>query len=241
MMQVSLMITCIADMMYPQAGKDTVELLERFGCTVDFPENQTCCGQPAFNSGYNGQAKRAMKQTIQAFKHSSYVVSPSGSCVAMVKQYPDILQDEPEWYERAKNLAAKTYELTQFIVYVLNVTDVQSTFSGTITYHPSCHMTRILGEKEAPLRLLQNIKGATLVPTERQEDCCGFGGTFAIKNSALSTEMVTEKVSHIATANVHYVVGCDVACLMNIEGKLTRDGKRIEVRHIAELLNTVDA
>lgn len=240
-MQVSLMITCIADLMYPQAGKDTVELLERFGCTVDFPMNQTCCGQPAFNSGFHKRAKEAMKQTIKTFETANYVVSPSGSCVAMVKQYPYILQNEPAWAERATKLAEKTYELTQFLVYVLNVTDVQSTFSGTITYHPSCHMTRILGEKKAPLRLLQNIKGATLVPTERQEDCCGFGGTFAIKNSALSTEMVSEKTTHIEAANVHYVVGCDVACLLNIEGKLTRDGKRIEVRHIAELLNTVNA
>lgn len=240
-MQVSIMITCIADMMYPQAGKDTVELLERFGCVIDFPTDQTCCGQPAFNSGYLKRAKEAIKQTIQVFETSPYVVSPSGSCVAMVKQYPDIFRHDQVWYERAKQMADKTYELTQFLVYVLNVTDVQSTFSGTITYHPSCHMTRILGEKEAPLQLLHNIKGATLIETERQEDCCGFGGTFAIKNSALSTEMVTEKTTHIEEAGVHYVVGCDVACLMNIEGKLTRDGKRIEVRHIAELLNTVGA
>src|SRR5699024_10103492 len=129
------------------------------------------------------------------FSNASYVVSPSGSCVAMVKQYPDIFRNEPEWYDQAVALAEKTYELTQFLVNILNVTDVKATFSGTITYHPSCHMTRILGEKETPLQLLKNIKGITLVDMERKEDCCGFGGTFAVKNSAISTEMVSEKVA----------------------------------------------
>lgn len=237
MMKVSLFITCLCDMFHPNIGKDTVEVLERFGCDVDFPEAQTCCGQPAFNSGYLRQSKKAMKQMIRSFEHAHYIVGPSGSCVSMLKEYPKIFAGDKEWEEKAIEFAEKVYELTQFLVDVLNVTNVGSNFKGTVTYHPSCHMTRILGVKDAPVILLQNIKGVDLIELPKKENCCGFGGTFAIKNAAISSEMVAEKSQHISETKAEYLVGGDMACLMNIGGMMSREGKNVKVIHIAEILN----
>ncbi|MBO1002315.1 (Fe-S)-binding protein [Pseudogracilibacillus auburnensis] len=236
-MKVSLFITCLCDMFHPNIGKDTVEVLERFGCDVDFPEAQTCCGQPAFNSGYLRQSKKAMKQMIRSFEHAHYIVGPSGSCVSMLKEYPQIFVGDKEWEEKAKEFAEKVYELTQFLVDVLKVTNVGSNFKGTVTYHPSCHMTRILGVKDAPVILLQNIKGVDLIELPKKENCCGFGGTFAIKNAAISSEMAAEKSQHISETKAEYLVGGDMACLMNIGGMMSREGKNVKVIHIAEILN----
>lgn len=236
-MKVSLFITCMCDILASDVGKDTVEILEKVGCEVDFPEAQTCCGQPAFNSGYLKESKQAMKQMIRAFDKSKYVVGPSGSCVGMLKEYPKIFAGDAEWEGRAKELAEKTYEITQFLVDVLNVVDVGSTFSGRVTYHPSCHMTRILGVREAPRKLLENIAGVELIELPLAEDCCGFGGTFAVKNSVISTEMVKEKAKFVEETKVDYLVGGDMACLMNIGGRMTREGKQVKVMHIVEMLN----
>lgn len=236
-MKVSLFITCVCDMFYANVGKDTVELLEKLGCEVDFPYDQTCCGQPAYNSGYLQDSIKTMKQTIRAFEDAEYVVGPSGSCVGMIKQYPEIFKGDPIWEEKAKKLANKSYELTEFIVNVLQIVDVGSKFEGTVTYHPSCHMTRILGVKEAPITLLENIKGVKLIDLRMKEFCCGFGGTFAVKNEVISTEMVTEKANFVSETEAEYLVGGDMACLMNIGGKLLRTGKNIKIIHIAEILN----
>lgn len=236
-MKVSLFITCYCDLLASNVGKDTVELLERVGCEIDFPEQQTCCGQPAFNSGYLEESKKAMKQMIKAFQYSKYVVGPSGSCVGMLKEYPRIFKDDPVWCDAAQNLADKSYEVTQFLVDVLGVVDVGSTFEGKITYHPSCHMTRILGVKAAPLTLLQNVKGAELVELPIKEDCCGFGGTFAVKETAISTAMSAEKFQHVAKTGAEYLVGGDMACLANIGGRMTREGKSIKIAHVTEILN----
>lgn len=225
-------------MFHPNVGKDTVEILERFGCELDFPDTQTCCGQPAFNSGYKKESKKAIKQMIRAFEHAEYVVGPSGSCISMMKEYPKIFTGDAEWEEKAKNLANKAYELTQFLVDILKVTDVKSNFSGTVTYHPSCHMTRILGVKDAPLQLLENIKGINLIELPNSENCCGFGGTFAIKNAEISTEMAREKSRHVSETKAEYLVGGDMACLMNIGGMMSREGKKVKIVHIAEILNT---
>ncbi|MGM8364457.1 (Fe-S)-binding protein [Virgibacillus sp. W0181] len=236
-MKVSLFITCLCDIFTPEVGKHTVEILEKSGCEVDFPEGQTCCGQPAFNSGYLKDSKQAMIQMIQAFQYSDYVVGPSGSCVGMIKEYPKALANDSQWKEPAKKLASKTFELTQFLVDVLHITDVGSQFRGKVTYHPSCHMTRILGVKDAPVTLLKKIPGVDLEELQNKEDCCGFGGTFAIKNAAISTEMVKEKSRHISNTEAAYLVGGDMACLMNIQGRMQREGKEIKVVHIAEILN----
>lgn len=237
-MKVSLFITCISDIMFPNVGKNTVEILERLGCEVDFPTMQTCCGQPAYNSGYLEEAKGSMKQMIRAFKDAEYVVGPSGSCVGMIREYPHVFKGDSEWEKPAQELAAKTFELTQFIVDVLGVKDVGSTFKGKVTYHPSCHMTRILGVKDAPKILLQNVKGIEFVELPSGEDCCGFGGTFSVKKPEISAEMVKEKSRHVTETGAEYLVGGDMGCLMNIGGRMQREGKNVKVIHISEILNT---
>lgn len=239
-MKVSLFITCVSDIVFADVGKNTVELLERLGCEVDFPAAQTCCGQPAYNSGYLEEAKKAMKQMMKAFKDSEYVVGPSGSCVGMLREYPRIFKGDPEWERAAVDLADKSYEVTQFIVDVLGITDVGSTFKGRVTYHPSCHMTRVLGVKEAPTKLLNNIKGVDFIELPVKEDCCGFGGTFSVKNPEISQEMVKEKSQHVSETEAEYLVGGDMGCLMNIGGRMRREGKNVKVMHITEILNTHD-
>ncbi|MFC7395075.1 (Fe-S)-binding protein [Scopulibacillus cellulosilyticus] len=237
-MRVSLFITCLGDIFYPNVGKDVVEILERLGCEVDFPENQTCCGQPAFNSGYRAEATKAAKQMIKAFENAEYIVTPSGSCAAMFREYPELFEDGSEWHERAKAVAEKTYEFTQFIVNVLGVEDLGAVYPAKATYHTSCHMTRLLGEKEAPFKLLKHVKGLELVPLPNNYDCCGFGGTFAVKMVPISEQMVDEKIQHIEETDADILIGADNACLMNIKGRIDRRGKPIEVKHIAQILNT---
>lgn len=237
-MKVSLFATCLIDLFYTNAGKATVELLERLGCEIDFPEAQTCCGQPAYNSGYVKEAKEAMKHMIRTFEHADYVVTPSGSCATMLKEYPRVFQGDREWESKAKALADKTYELTQFIVDVLKVEDVGAKFQGRATYHTSCHMTRLLGVKEAPFKLLKNVKGLELVPLPNAHQCCGFGGTFSVKMGPISEQMVDEKIEHIEEVNADYLIGADCGCLMNIGGRIERQGKPIKVMHIAEVLNS---
>jgi L-lactate dehydrogenase complex protein LldE len=237
-MKVSLFVTCLVDMFQSNVGKATVELLERLGCKVEFPESQVCCGQPAYNSGYTSESKEAMKMMIETFEKAEYVVTPSGSCAFMFKEYPHIFKGDPVWESKARNLAEKTYELTQFIVDVLKVEDVGATFEGTVTYHTSCHMTRLLGVKEAPITLLKNVKGLRLTELPGKEQCCGFGGTFSVKMAKISEQMVDEKVHHIEETEADYLIGADAGCLMNIGGRIQRRGKPIKVLHIAEVLNS---
>ncbi|EWG12703.1 (Fe-S)-binding protein [Cytobacillus firmus] len=236
-MKVSLFATCLVDMFQGNAGKAAVELLERLGCEIDFPESQVCCGQPAYNSGYVNESKEAMKRMITAFEHAEYVVSPSGSCAYMFHEYPHVFKGDSVWEPRAKKLAEKTYELTQFIVEVLNVDDVGAKLKGKATYHTSCHMTRLLGVKEAPMRLLKNVKGLEFQELPGKEQCCGFGGTFSVKMAQISEQMVDEKVGHIEETEAEILIGADAGCLMNIGGRIGRQGKPIRVMHIAEVLN----
>lgn len=236
-MNVSIFITCLCDTMASHVGKNMVEILERVGCKLDFPEAQTCCGQPAYNSGYLPESKRAMQQMMKAFKDSEYVVAPSGSCVAMFKEYPNIFKDDPEWLPLAESLANKSYELTQFLVEVMHITDLGSTFTGKVTYHPSCHMTRLLGVKDAPQILLEHVAGLELVPLPLAEDCCGFGGTFAITIPVISEQMVEEKTRHVLETEAEYLIGGDMGCLMNIGGRLRRNNEPLSVLHITDILN----
>jgi L-lactate dehydrogenase complex protein LldE len=235
---VSLFITCISDAMYPNVGKAVVRMLRHYGCKVDFPENQVCCGQPAYNSGYQEDAKKAAKQLIRAFEKSEYVVAPSGSCVSMVRHYyPNMFATDPEWREKAQNLADKMFEFSEFMVRVLKVTKVNAEFEGTATYHCSCHMTRGLGVVAEPLQLVQGIDKLQYVDLPYKNDCCGFGGTFAVKMHDISGEMVDEKAKHIIETGANILLGSDMACLMNIEGRLRRLGHDIKAYHIAELLD----
>lgn len=235
-MKVSLFVTCLVDTMAAHIGKNAIELLERVGCEVDFPNGQTCCGQPAYNSGYLKESKEAMKQMMLAFENSEYVVAPSGSCVSMLRMYPKVFEADPNWAGLAEDLAKKSYELTDFLVNVLQITDLGSTFPGKITYHPSCHMTRLLGVKDAPRILLEHVQGLEIVPLPYAEDCCGFGGTFAVTIPEISEQMVEEKSRHVIETEADYLVGGDMGCLMNIGGRLRRNGQSLPVLHLTDVL-----
>ncbi|GAB2699652.1 (Fe-S)-binding protein [Paenibacillus thermoaerophilus] len=236
-MKVSLFVTCLADQMYPEVAESVVRLLHRYGCEVDLPELQTCCGQPAFNSGYQDEARAVARNLIRAFEHSDYVVSPSGSCAGMVHHYyPDLFRDEPEWKAKAEALVAKTYEFSQFLVRVLGVKDVGASFPYKVTYHPSCHASRLLGVREEPLELLRNVRDVEFVDLPKKEDCCGFGGTFAVKMADMSEAMVCEKAAHVCETGAEVLVGGDMGCLMNIGGRLNKEGKPVRVLHLAQLL-----
>jgi L-lactate dehydrogenase complex protein LldE len=237
-MKVTLFATCLVDMFQSSVGKATVELLEHLGCEIEFPESQVCCGQPSYNSGYVKETKEAMKRLIETFSDAEVVVSPSGSCAYMLKEYPHIFNGDPVWEQKAQELADKTYELTQFIVEVLKVEDVGATFEGKVTYHTSCHMTRLLGVKEPPMTLLKNVKGLTFTELPGKEQCCGFGGTFSVKMAQISEQMVDEKVRHVEETGAEYLIGADAGCLMNIGGRIGKQGKPIKVLHIAEVLNS---
>ncbi|WP_019153029.1 (Fe-S)-binding protein [Robertmurraya massiliosenegalensis] len=237
-MKVTLFATCLVDMFQGDVGKATVELLERLGCEIDFPESQICCGQPAYNSGYVEDTKPAMKKMIETFEHAEYVVSPSGSCAYFFKEYPHIFKGDPVWEPKAQALADKTYELTQFIVEVLGVKDVGASLEGKATYHTSCHMTRLLGVKEAPMELLKNVKGLEFTELPGKDKCCGFGGTFSVKMSHISEQMVDEKVQCVEETEADILIGADAGCLINIGGRIDRKGKPIRVMHIAEVLNS---
>lgn len=236
-MRVSLFITCLADQFYPEVGESVVRLLHRYGCEVDFPETQTCCGQPAFNSGYQDEAREVARNLIRAFERSDYVVSPSGSCTGMVHHYyPQLFENEPEWKVKAEAFIAKTYEFSQFLVNVLGVKDLGAELPEKATYHPSCHATRLLGVREEPGVLLANVKGLELIELPKKEDCCGFGGTFSVKMADMSEAMVCEKAGHVCATGANVLIGSDMGCLMNIDGRLNKENKPVRVMHLAQVL-----
>ena len=235
-MKVSLFITCLSDALYPRVGEAMVRLLAKYGVSLQFPTVQTCCGQPAFNSGYWKEARESAKTILDAFEDSDFVISPSGSCTGMIHHYPKLFEDDPVMLKRANRLQSKSYEFTQFLVQVLGVTDVGAAFPHKVTYHPSCHGSRILGVKDEPLALIQNVKGLELIPLPFAEDCCGFGGTFAVKMADISGAMVTEKVDHVLETEAEVLVGLDMACLLNIAGNLRYRNEPVRVMHLAELL-----
>jgi len=237
-MKVSLFITCLADTLYPEVGESVVRVLSDYGCEVDFPEAQLCCGQPAFNSGYQDEAREVARGLIRAFEHSDYVVSPSGSCTGMVHHYyPYLFENEPEWKAKAAALVEKTYEFSQFLVGVLGVTDVGASFPHSVTYHPSCHAMRLLGVSEEPLQLIGAVKDIAFTELPRKQDCCGFGGTFAVKMADMSEAMVCDKAACVCDTGAEVLVGTDMGCLMNIGGRLNKEGKPVRVMHLAQLLD----
>jgi len=234
---ITLFIQCLVDSMYPEVGQAMVRLFEKLGISVTVPLDQTCCGQPAFNSGYRKEAKIAARRFISIFETAEVIVCPSGSCVDMVKhQYPGLFTEEPAWQKRAEAVSEKIFELSEYLVDVLGVEDVGARFQGRVTYHDSCHLSRNLGVIEQPRRLIANIRGTQLVEMKNPEKCCGFGGIFSVKYPDISTAILEEKVDNIVAAEVDAVVGCDISCLMNIQGMLSRRNSRIKIMHIAELL-----
>jgi L-lactate dehydrogenase complex protein LldE len=235
-MKVSLLVTCLGDALFPDVGVATVRLLRRLGVTVDFPEAQTCCGQPHFNSGFRGDARDLARHTIKAFDNGQPVVTPSGSCAAMVKlEYPELFHGDRVWHERALNLAQRTHELSSFLIHVLGVEDVGARFDGKATYHMACHL-RGLGIATEPERLLRNVRGLELLPLERHDECCGFGGSFSVRYPEISGAMVNDKVKFIEQSGADAVVATDAGCLMNIAGCLRRRGSKVRALHLAQVL-----
>ncbi len=237
-MRVALFVTCLVDMMRPRIGFATLRLLEAAGCQVEVPETQTCCGQPAFNSGDRAAAASLAKKTIAEFEPFDYLIAPSGSCADQIRtEYPGLLADDPQWRDRAIALASRVYELTDFLVNVAKLDSVSSDFRGSVTYHDSCTGLRSLGIKEQPRKLLAKLPGVELREMKGAEECCGFGGTFAVKFGDISTAIAAKKCDNAVTTEADAIVGGDLGCLLNIEGKLRRMGnERTKVLHIAEVL-----
>lgn len=236
-MKVNFYVTCIGDALKANMARDSVLLLEKLGCEVIFLERQGCCGQPAINGGYVNDAKLAMKSLIGTFEENDYpIVSPAGSCTYAIKSYAKYLSDEPEWAARATSVAERMQDLTAFIVHTIGIINVGARLPGKAVYHPSCSLSRKLGVVEEPLALLNNVEGLELLPIVNQETCCGFGGTFSVKMSEISGEMVKEKVEHIMNVVPDFVIGADTSCLINISGRLTREKRPVKVMHIAEVL-----
>lgn len=235
-MKVSLFITCLVDQLCPEVGLATVKVLEKAGCEVEFDERQTCCGQPAFNTGYRKEAQKFARRFIEIFENAEVIVSPSGSCTAMVKHFHQLFPDQKEWRERSEKLAEKTHELGEFLVNVVKKEDVGARLSGKMTWHDACHALRDLGIKNEPRTLLQNVGGAELVELQGADECCGFGGTFSVKYSEISAAILDKKIENIEASGADFVVACDASCLMQIGGRLSRNGSKIKPKHIAEIL-----
>lgn len=238
-MKVSLFVTCLVDQLWSSVGTSSVAVLRRVGCEVEFDDRQTCCGQPAFNTGYRNEARLVAKRFIEVFEESrsEAIVSPSGSCTAMVHHFRELFTEEPQWRERAEAIAARTHELSSFLVRVLKTEDVGASWQGKLTWHDACHGLRDLNLKTEPRKLIRNVRGAEFVEIENAESCCGFGGTFSVKYPEISVAILDQKIEAIERAGVQAVVSGDASCLMQIGGRLSRKGSKVRVMHLAELLN----
>lgn len=240
---VALFATCVNDTMFPETPKAVVRLLERLGCTVEFPPGQTCCGQMFTNTGYFAEAMGSVRTYADTFADYDYVVGPSGSCVGSVRHQHEMLArhagDEP-LAEDAKAVASRSYELSEFLIDVLGVTDVGAYFPHRVTYHPTCHSIRVAKVGDRPLRLLRAVGGIELLDLPGAEQCCGFGGTFSIKNPDVSIAMATDKARNVTSTGAEYLVAGDQACLMNIGGVLHRDHEPVRTIHLAEILASTE-
>jgi L-lactate dehydrogenase complex protein LldE len=244
-LKASLFVTCVVDQFYPEIGESAVRVLRRLGVDVDFPEEQTCCGQPAFNSGFRSDAKPLARRFLDTFENAEAVVVPSGSCTAMVRVfYPELFHDDPRIASRIDAVAGRTFELTEFIVDVLGVTQLPANPEAarrTVTYHEGCHLRREIGVTTQPRALIEAAPGVELVEMEQAEVCCGFGGTFAVKYADISGAMLADKVSSVADTGADAVVSCDSTCLMQIGGGLEKQDRSARPLHIAQLLDEATA
>jgi L-lactate dehydrogenase complex protein LldE len=235
--RVALFVTCLVDLFRPTVGFSAVKLLEDAGCEVLVPAAQTCCGQPAFNSGDRADARALAERVIAAFESYDFVVAPSGSCAGMIKKhYAEVFAGDPNWIPRVERLAARTFELTSFLRDVLGVTAVDARFEGTVTYHDSCSGLRELGVRSQPRDLLASVEGLQLAELRDADVCCGFGGTFCVKYGEISDRMVGKKTAAIAETGAGTLLAGDLGCLLNMAGKLRRQGSDVKVRHVAEVL-----
>ncbi len=235
--RVALFVTCLVDLFRPSVGFAAIKLLEEAGCTVEVPPLQVCCGQPAYNSGDRATTRAIAAQVIGAFEGFDAVVAPSGSCGGMLSHhYPALFDDDPAMKARAEDLARRSHELVSFLVDVLGVKSVAARYDGTVTYHDSCSGLRELGVKDQPRRLLESVKGLKIKEMQTPEVCCGFGGTFCVKYPEISNAMVTEKSADIEQSGADTLLAGDLGCLMNMAGKLQRQGSPVRARHVAEVL-----
>ncbi|MFE6689060.1 (Fe-S)-binding protein [Streptomyces sp. NPDC057743] len=247
-MRVALFVTCVNDTLRPRTGQAVVTLLERLGVEVDFPDTQSCCGQPQFNTGYRHATEPLVHRFDRAFADYAYVVTPSGSCAAMVRDNYPRIGARAAAEGRGRELAGaaaravpKTFELTEFLVDVLGVTDVGAYYPHTVTYHPTCHGLRLLGLGDRPRRLLERVRGLTLRELPGAEECCGFGGTFAVKNPAVSAAMGADKIRAVTGTGAEAMCTVDNSCLLHIGGMLTRQGSPVRPVHLAEILASTEA
>ncbi|MFL6133281.1 MAG: (Fe-S)-binding protein [Nocardioidaceae bacterium] len=243
-MRVALMVTCINDAMFPDTGKAVVRLLTRLGVEVDFPSSQTCCGQPMVNTGYLDEAVPVVRNFVESFAGYDAVVAPSGSCAGSARHQHSIVArraGDPELAAAVGQISPKVYELSEFLVDVLGVEDVGAYFPHTVTYHPTCHSLRMLGVGDRPTRLLRAVRGLRLVELPNAEECCGFGGTFAMKNADTSVAMGSDKARHVRETGAEIVVAGDNSCLMHIGGLLSRQRSGVRVMHLAEILASTES
>lgn len=240
-----IFITCLVDTFFPDVGESMVKVLDDLGVEVDFIEDQTCCGQPAFNSGYQNDARVVAERFLSIFEKALnidpdkeiYIICPSGSCTSMVKVfYEELFKKSPETLKKVARIKEKTYEFSEFLVKVLNTVDVGAKYEGSVTYHASCHLLRELRVKDEPTELIKSVKGVEFKEMEMHDSCCGFGGTFSIKFPKVSVSMLDEKIKCIVKSGADTVVSADMGCLMNIEGALSRRNIPIKVIHLAQLL-----
>lgn len=237
--RVQLFVTCIVDTLFPHVGEAVVAVLERLGLEVCFLPEQTCCGQPGYNGGFRAEARQVALHFLDVFEPTApdLIVVPSGSCAAMITHaYADLFRDDPVNQRRAQAVAARTYEFAQFLVDVLGVSDVGARFPGTLTYHASCHLLRYQHVKDQPRTLLAHVAEAQVVPLTGAEECCGFGGLFAVKHGDLSGAILDKKIENLTASGAATLVGCDMSCLLHIQGGLHRDGRPMQCRHLAEIL-----
>ncbi|OGN93312.1 MAG: hypothetical protein A2Z71_02470 [Chloroflexi bacterium RBG_13_50_21] len=236
--KVQLFVTCIVDTLYPEIGEAVVQVLERAGSSVEFQPQQTCCAQPAFNAGLHSKARKMAEHTIKVFEGTTGpLVVPSGSCAGMIRyHYPALFEGDKEWLPRAKALADRTYEFTEYLVDKLGVDDLEACFPSKITYHSSCHLYREMGIDRQPRLLLKNVRELEFIELPETTDCCGFGGVFSIEHPEISAEMMKRKITNIETTGAPLVVTCDAGCMTNINGGLHRMGKPQRAVHIAEIL-----
>jgi L-lactate dehydrogenase complex protein LldE len=235
--KVSVFVTCVVDQLFPRVGMAMVEVLERAGCQVEFREEQTCCGQPAFNSGYRAEAAGVAEHFIRTFRDADFVVVPSGSCTSMVTHhFYDLFPKDSAMHEETEYLAPRVWEFSRFLIEVAKVEDLGARFEETVTYHDSCHALRELHIKDGPRRLLSKVKGLTLKEMSIPEECCGFGGTFSVKFPEVSGGMARTKIESIHATGASAVVSIDSSCLMQLQGALTRAGSKVRTVHLAEVL-----
>jgi L-lactate dehydrogenase complex protein LldE len=235
--RVALFVTCLVDMYRPNVGFSAIALLEEAGCQVEVPATQTCCGQPAYNTGDRATAKELARAVVDAFLHYDYTVVPSGSCAGMIAHhFPALFADDPQYRGKAEALGAKTHELVSFLTDVRGMRQVAARHEGVVTYHDSCSGLRELGVKAQPRALLAGMAGTTVKEMADAEVCCGFGGTFCVKYPDISTRMVADKVKAIAATGADTLLAGDLGCLLNMAGRLKREGVAVQVRHVAEVL-----